>query len=209
MTGTAHRRVVVVGAGNVGAALGTNLLRLGHEVSFAQRRESKRPLPSGASRLPLEGAGREADLVVLAVPFPAVEDALVRLDLAADVVLVDATNPFGRQVPDGYPSGAALVAALAGPGARVVKAFNVLGAEHLADPVLPSGRRPLLPVAGDDPGARTEVAALARDMGFHAVEVGDLEGAALMEAAARYWGLLAHAGGLGRGFALVADQREE
>ena len=103
----------------------------------------------------------------------------------------------------------ALVAALAGPGVRVVKAFNVLGAEHLADPVLPDGHRPLLPVAGDDPRARAQVAALASDMGFHSVEVGELSAAALMESAARYWGLLAHAGGLGRRFALVALQRED
>lgn len=201
-------RIVVVGAGSVGAALGANLLRLGHEVRYAVRDGSTRPLPDGSTAVPLEGAGRDADLVVLAVPFAAVEEVAPLLELPPGSVLVDATNPFSRPVPAGYASAADLVAALAGPDVRVVKAFNVLGAEHMSEPPLPDGHRPVLPVAGDHPLARARVAALARDMGFDAVEVGDLSGAAVMEAAASYWGLLAFGGGLGRQFVLVADRRE-
>ncbi|MCB1250195.1 MAG: hypothetical protein R2699_11940 [Acidimicrobiales bacterium] len=102
---------------------------------------------------------------------------------------------------------AEVVRAAAPDGVRVVKAFNVLGAEHMADPELRDGARPVLPVASDDERARAEVAALADELGFDAVDVGGLDAAALLEEAARYWGLLAFAGGRGRQVVLVAHQR--
>lgn len=194
-------RVVIAGAGSVGRALGDNLSRLGHEVRYAVR------TPTADDTIALEGAADDADLTILAVPFEAVETVVRTLAPTDGAVLVDATNPFGRPLPDGVASGAALVAAAAGPQVRVVKAFNVLGVEHMAAPVLDDGFRPVLPVAGDDAPARRMVAELATAMGFDAVEVGGLEASGTLEEAARYWGLLAYAGGRGRGVVLVAHQR--
>jgi hypothetical protein len=173
---------------------------LGHHVRVA----SRTPGPDGIA---LDGAAAGADLTILAVPFPAVTEVVPRLGLRPGAVLVDATNPFGRPLPDGMPSGAAVVAAAAGDGVHVVKAFNVLGAEHMSDPLLPDGHRPLLPVAADADAARRLVAGLANDMGFDAVEINGLDNAGLLEEAARYWGLLAFNGGLGRSVVLVAHQR--
>jgi hypothetical protein len=192
--------VVIVGSGNVGTALAANLRSLGHHVRIA----SRTPGPDGIG---LDGAAADADLTILAVPFPAVTEVVPRLGLRPGSVLVDATNPFGRPVPDGLPSGTALVVKAAGDGVHVVKAFNVLGAEHMTEPPLPDGNRPLLPVAATDDSARHLVAGLANDMGFDAVEINGLDDAGLLEEAARYWGLLAFNGGLGRDFVLVAHQR--
>jgi predicted dinucleotide-binding enzyme len=193
--------VVVVGSGNVGTALTTNLRSLGHHVRIARRP------PLGDDEIGIDGAAAGADLTILAVPFGAISDVVPRLGLEAGAILVDATNPFGQPVPGGVANGAALVAAAAGDGVRVVKAFNVLGAEHMAAPPLPGGHRPLLPVAADDHSARHLVAALANEMGFDAVEIDGLAGAGLLEEAARYWGLLAFNGGLGRNVVLVAHRR--
>lgn len=202
MTATSEvdMKITIVGAGNVGQALARGLLRAGHDVRLAVRR----PVPDApAPTVAVPGSADGADVVVLAVPFVAVREAMADLAPPAGVVLVDATNPFGRPVPDGRASGAQYVASLA-PSARVVKAFNVLGAEHLADPELAGGVRALLPVAADDDAARALVRSLARDLGFDAVDVGGLAAAHLLEEAARYWGLLAGPGRLGRGFALAA-----
>jgi hypothetical protein len=193
--------VVIVGAGSVGSALGANLRTLGHEVRFAVRS------PRTDGDIGLEQAATGADVTILAVPFAAVDDVVPRLGLGPGAVLVDATNPFGRPLPDGVNSGAELVARAAGEGVHVVKAFNVLGAEHMAAPALPDGHRPLLPVAADDDAARQLVAELAVDMGFDAVPINGLDNAGLLEEAARYWGLVAFNGGLGRGVVLVAHQR--
>lgn len=192
--------VVIVGAGSVGTALARNLRRLGHRVRFARR-------TPGNEDIDLDRASVGADLTILAVPFDVVLDVVPRLGLSAGAVVVDATNPFGRPVPAGAATGAEAVATAAGPGIHVVKAFNVLGAEHLGDPVLPDGSRPLLPVAADDDDARSLVTGLASDMGFDAVPIRGLSNAGLLEDAARYWGLLAMNGGLGRDVVLVAHRR--
>lgn len=201
-----QRAVLVVGAGSVGRALGSNLVAHGYDVTFAVRRLDAE-FPAGTRAAELDGAGASADLVVLAVPFDAVAEVVPRLGLTPGTVLVDATNPFGRPIPEGLGSGADLVRRAAREGVAVVKAFNVLGAEHMADPPLLDGSRPVLPVAGDDAEARGRVADLARELGFDAVEVGGLDNAHLLEEAARYWGLLAFAGDRGRGVVLVAHQR--
>lgn len=198
--------VTVVGAGRVGRALGSNLLELGCSVRFAVRDLSTAQIPEGAGVVPIDGAAVGAGLTLLAVPFSTVTEIVPRLGLAPGQILIDATNPFGAD-NSGNPSGAAVVVAAAGRDVRVVKAFNVLGAEHMAHPVLPDGHRPLLPVASDDPTARRLVVELAESMGFDAIDVGGLDAAALMEQAARYWGLLAFAGQRGRAVVLVAHQR--
>lgn len=198
--------VLVVGAGNVGRALTANLVAHGHDVVLAVR-DLARAVPDGARSVALDGAAASSDLVVLAVPFDTVTSVVPRLALQPGTVLVDATNPFGRPLPDDAESGAQVVRRAAGEGVHVVKAFNVLGAEHMAHPPLRDGARPVLPVAGDDPTARQRVAALASELGFDAVEVGGLENAHLLEEAARYWGLLAFAGGRGREVVLVAHHR--
>lgn len=198
---TGRLRVVVAGAGNVGRALGRNLDGLGHEVRYAVR------APAGPDEVGIDGAATDADLTVLAVPFGAIDSVVPLLGLGDGAILVDATNPFGQPLPDGVASGAEHVARTAGAEVRVVKAFNVLGAEHMAHPPLADGSRPILPVASDDDEARRLVAELANAMGFDAVEVGGLGAAGVMEEAARYWGLLAFAGGRGRDLVLVAHHR--
>ncbi|HUH69921.1 MAG TPA: NAD(P)-binding domain-containing protein [Mycobacterium sp.] len=198
--------VTIVGAGPVGAALGTNLLRHGHQVRYAVRQQNT-TVPAGATTVPVDGSANGWDLTILTVPFAAVGEVVPTLGLQAGDVLIDATNPFEAQVPDGHLSGAEYVQQLAGDGVHVVKTFNVLGVEHMVDPALPGGDAPVLPVVTDDDEVRSRVVDLAREMGFDAVPAGGLPNAATTEAAALYWGLLAMTAGLGRDMALVARRR--
>lgn len=198
--------VTIVGAGPVGTALGTNLVGQGHRVRFAVRNKAIE-VPPDATTVSIDGCATGSDLTILAVPFPAVADVVPRLGLSDGDVLIDATNPFGEAVLDGYVSGTAYVQSLASAGVQVAKAFGVLGVEHMAEPSLPGGFAPVLPVAADDDAVRDRVVGLAREMGFNAVAVGGLDNAALLEQAALYWGLLAFTGGLGRNFVLVAHNR--
>jgi predicted dinucleotide-binding enzyme len=196
--------IAIVGAGSVGRALAQGFTGAGHEVVFGVR------TPAGSRQQGLraeqpEAAAAAADIVILAVPATAVVDLVPSLALRPGHVLVDATNAVGAPVPHGHETMGHLVASLAPAGVAVVKAFNTIGAEHLADGHLGEARA-FLPVAGDDAGVEV-VLPLAHSLGFDAVALGGREAFGLVEAHARLWIHLAFARGWGRsfGFAVVRD----
>ncbi|MFF3890316.1 NADPH-dependent F420 reductase [Streptomyces sp. NPDC001914] len=175
-------KIGFLGAGDVALALARQALATGHEVVLSNSRgpASLQPivsdLGSGASSGTREEAA-SADLVVLAVPWPAVPDALEGLPAWNGRILVDATNVFASLNPVtvadlGHRTGSEIVAHLA-PGAKVVKAFNSLFAQYIAAPRQPGGRVVLFH-AGDDATAKAEVAALAESFGFAPLDVGNL-----------------------------------
>jgi predicted dinucleotide-binding enzyme len=197
--------IAVIGAGSVGRALGRGLARLGHAVTFGVRDPADARHRDLASTATLRDAARHADLVVLAVPAPAVPAALADLDLRAGQVLVDATNAVGQPVPDGHATMGALVASLVADGVEVVKAFDTIGAEHLASGRV-AGVPAFLPVAGDPAGVEL-VVRLATDLGFAAAPLGGRECFGLVEDHARLWIHLAFRCAWGRdfGFAVVGS----
>jgi predicted dinucleotide-binding enzyme len=118
-------------------------------------------------------------------------------------VLLDCTNPLkpdltGLTVGD-ESSGAEMIAGWA-PGAKVFKVFNQTGFNIMADPVV-DGRESLMLFCGDDEASRPTVTSIIEDVGFEAVDFGDLSGARLLESLALTWIRLAYQCGLGRDFA--------
>lgn len=87
----------------------------------------------------------------------------------------------------------------------MVKAFNTIGAEAYAAPVI-DGRPAFLPVAGPAEAA-SHVAAVARSLGFDALVIGGPEAASLVEDFARLWIHLAFRTGLGRNFGFARVER--
>lgn len=192
-------RVAVIGAGNVGSALARGLARAGHRVTVGVRRPDRAgDLDSvGIKVTDTASAVADSGVVVLAVPVPALADAVASLGPLAGKVVVDATNAVGIPVPDGHDTVGAYVAVLA-PNAFVVKAFNTIGAEHLEDATV-DGVAVFLPIAGADEG-RPAVVALARSMGFDVADLGGPECIGMVEDAARLWIHLAFRRGWGRDF---------
>jgi 8-hydroxy-5-deazaflavin:NADPH oxidoreductase len=206
-------RVAVLGSGNVGQALGLGWTKAGHEVAFGSRspddEKAKALVEKAGGKVqvfPHEDAARAADVVVLALPFGALEEALKPLAAAlAGKVLIDATNPVRAPLPEGIASGAEAVASWV-PGARVVKAFNTTGAETMAEPRFGELRASML-LCGDDAQAREVAKGLARDLGFDDVDAGALSRASLLEGLARLWITLAMQEGHGRGIAFSLLRR--
>jgi hypothetical protein len=156
-------------------------------------------------------ASREAHVVVLAVPYPAVPDVLAAAGPLGGKVVLDVTNPVGQTGgqlvlgdTDGYGSGGERTAALA-PDARVVKSLNTVGFEIMDDPRL-GGRRAVMPLAGDDDAARAIVAELVEALGFEPLDVGPLLRARELEHQAILWIALA-AGSRGRNWAFGLLER--
>ena len=209
---TASRPIAILGAGNVGAALARNLVALGERVRFGVPDPGKhRDLAAalGAEVGSVADAIDGTDLVILAVPYAAA------LEIAAAVpdwqgrILVDATNPLAPGLSGltvGTTSSASEQIAARAANARVVKAFNVTGAENMADPGALDAPV-FMPVAGDDADARADVLALATRLGFDAVDAGPLRAARFTEAFAMTWIHLAFAGGQGRAWAFSRAQR--
>ncbi len=184
-------KIGIIGAGNIGGALGEIWTAKGDDVLYGVRPGSNAPGPSGT----IAQAASHGEVVALAVPWPAVQDVLREAGNLDGKVLVDCTHGGW----DSSSSGAKKIAGWA-PGARVVKAFNQTGYENLRHPDF-GGHPALTLVAGDDVEAKTIVLALGRDAGLDMVDAGPLASAGLLEGLASLWIQLAFRQGLGRDFA--------
>jgi predicted dinucleotide-binding enzyme len=205
-------RIAVIGAGNVGSTLGRRWADAGHEVAFGVRDRSAPKyagLHAQAKLMNVREAPVGANIVVLATPWDATQAAVVEAGDLSGKILVDCTNPLKPNLAGlthGHDtSGGELVAQWA-PGAKVVKAFNTVGFNIMADPVL-EGRRAVMYVAGDDAEARRTVAMIAEDIGFEAVEAGGLASARILEPFALLWISSAYRFGLGGDFAFSIVRR--
>ena len=204
----------IIGAGNVGAALGHAFTQRGEHVVFGVPDPGKyagmaAKLGALAKVTTSAEAIAASDVVILAVPYAAAAAVAQSVPDWKGKILVDATNPLGPGLSGlsigTTTSGAEEIARLA-TGARVVKAFNTTGAENMADARYPGGT-PIMPVCGDDAGARAKVVALATMIGFDAVDCGGLSAARYLEPFAMTWIHMAIRMGLGRRFAFARLRR--
>ncbi len=171
----------ILGSGAIGTALARRFAAKGIEVSLANTKgpASLTDLVGELGSLVKPVTSAEAllaDVVILAIPFDAVPEAVKGVEWGGRIV-VDATNAidFPAFTPRDLKGRLSTqIVADAAPGARVVKAFNTLFAALLgADPAVPGGRRVLF-VSGDDASARTAVVDLIERFGFAAVDLGGL-----------------------------------
>jgi predicted dinucleotide-binding enzyme len=172
----ADRSVGIIGAGRIGQAMARIARRAGRQVVISNSRGPQsltsvvEELGDGVSAGTVSDASA-ADIVVLAVPWPRVSQAVESLEWDAQIV-IDPTNDFDPSDLDGRTS-SEVVADLVAPS-RVVKAANTLGAGILgSDPHEAGGQRVIF-VSGDDGSAKSEVAALFEEAGFFVVDLGGL-----------------------------------
>jgi predicted dinucleotide-binding enzyme len=186
------KSVGIVGAGHIGQVMARIALRAGRQVVIANSRGPEslaqlvQELGGGVSAGTVEDAAA-ADIVVLAVMWPDVPQAVEGLDWEGRI-LIDPTNDFDPSDLNGRTS-SEVVAELVAP-ARVVKAGNTLGAAVLAsDPKQAGGQRVIF-LSGDDAEAKSEVVALFADAGYFVLDLGGLrEGGQMQQFGAPLAGL--------------------
>ena len=165
------QKIGIVGKGNVGKALQAGAQRAGYET---------RMIGKGGG---VKDTAAWADVVILAVPFGALDAVAAEIGAAANgKPVVDATNVLTKEggLAVGFTTSGAEQLQKKMPGAHVVKAFNTIFAQNMGTGKVKN--TPLfMPAAGDDAKAREAVLQIARDIGFDAVDAGPLSNARLLE----------------------------
>ncbi|MBW4582807.1 MAG: NADPH-dependent F420 reductase [Tildeniella nuda ZEHNDER 1965/U140] len=194
-------KIGIIGAGNMGAALGKLWANAGHHVIFSYSRDEAklRELAIEAGKTAKAGtvqaAVADSDVVLLAVWLPTLEAVIQTagsLDGKIIITCVSGLQPdfTGQTIgiaTDLKTSVAEIIQQLA-PGAKVVEAFNTTFAEILASDSRQFGSdMPNVFYCGDDSEAKQVVAGLIEECGYESVDAGNLMVARTLETLATAW----------------------
>lgn len=183
--------IAVIGTGSVGSALGPRFASLGHDIVYGSRTpdsEHVRALVAatgdGASATTQAEAARQADMVLLALPWTVAEEVVIGLGDLTGKILIDPINP--RTVDDEgwtdfptYTSNAERLQILA-PGAKVVKAFSTISVDTMIDVTLVD--HPItIPIVGNDAEAKAIVAEICEALGYETLDFGPVRYAHILE----------------------------
>jgi 8-hydroxy-5-deazaflavin:NADPH oxidoreductase len=179
-------KVLVIGAGNMGSAFVKQISAAGHQVSVTAAKVAALAAQyPGVKAVASASAAEGQDVVVLATGYADAVSALQSVGNLQGKVVVDITNPL---TPDymgltlGHSTSASEEIAKAIPGAYVVKAFNTLFAQVLAQgSTLADGSKATVFYAGDEDSAKQSVRALAESLGFATADAGGLKNARYLE----------------------------
>jgi NADPH-dependent F420 reductase len=179
-------KVAIIGTGRMGRGFATALAPK-HEVTVGSRdpnRAHQVASKTGAARgTTYAEAAADAEVVILTVPWTAMEDTLGQLGELEGTVVVDVSFPYRKAEREALHKRGSSTAEQVQrrlPRARVVKGWNHVFAQHLTAPEVEGIAASVL-IAGDDPQAKQTVFALATDMGFHPVDVGPLKATRQLE----------------------------
>ena len=180
---SAKMKIGTVGSGRGGSAIGGAWGKAGHEVMFssldleADKKLAARLGAGARAGTPREAAAFGAVLLVT-VPYTALPGLGRDLgDLIKGKIIIDTSNPIvardGEMAVAAREKGAGIASQEFLPGARIVRAFNAIGAARMAEAANKS-ELVGMPIAGDDPDAISVVPALIRDVGYEPVLAGTL-----------------------------------
>ncbi len=163
----------IIGTGNMGKAIGGVLADGGSAVSYITKDQ--------VGTTPLDG-----DVVVLAVPYPAIAGILTAYgDQFAGKVVVDITNPLNFETFDSLvvPAGSSAAAEIQSqlPNSDVLKAFNTTFAATLGSKQVGSNKTTVL-IAGENSSAKQLLAGAVEAGGVNAIDAGSLARAHELEA---------------------------
>ena len=186
--------IAIIGTGNVGAAIGRACARSGHQIIFGVRDQNSdkvRALTAeiGAPAASVKDAAAACEVVVLAAAWEATRGIIEQLGDLTGKIVIDTNNPLlpglaGMSI--GTTDSAAEQIARWATGARVVKAFNHIGALHMGNAQFGEQAASMF-ICGDDADAKATVGGLLKEIGFDVVDAGPLTNARLLEPLALLW----------------------
>jgi predicted dinucleotide-binding enzyme len=171
----------IVGSGHIGRTLGRLWAKAGHKVFFSFSHDRRnleqlaRECGNGARAVTPYDAVRCSEIVLFSVPWDAIEEAVKQIGRFEGQAVIDTTNPFidarmnVQDFPENDSSSESVARRL--EGAKVIKAFNTIPADTLANR---SKQGLAIFMAGDYPAMKKKVAQLIEDAGFVPFDVGPL-----------------------------------
>ncbi|MCO6056808.1 NADPH-dependent F420 reductase [Pseudomonas sp. MOB-449] len=201
--------ITLVGTGNMGSAFAAQLSKAGHHVRITGRNLSKAQTVAAqhanVAAYPASEALGDSEVVIVATAYSDAVNALRSLGNLNGKVVIDITNPLSADYMSltiGHSTSAAEEIALAIPEVQLVKAFNTLFAQVLADgPSFSDGQRGSVFIASDSERAKQSAVSLAQSMGFDTVDAGGLKNARYLEPLAGLNIYLGYGAGLGTSIA--------
>ncbi len=182
----------IVGAGNIGGNCARQFVRAGHQVVLSFSRDPDRLAALAGELGPLASVGSpeqaaRCDVVVVSVPWGTIDDVIAQVGSFQGRIVIDTTNQFSRSGPvDLGGRTAARHNAERFVGARYTKSFNTLTSAFQAASAGREGDdRVVQWVCGDDAEAKQIVCSLIDGIGYAAVDLGGIDGCAVMEAPRR------------------------
>lgn len=191
-------KVGIIGSGDVGKRLGDSFVDLGHQVKIGTRDAGK--LADWASRHgkhasvgSFADAAKFGDIVVIATLWTGTQSAIEMAgpENMAGKVVIDVTNPldYSTMPPTlsiGHTDSAGETVQRLLPGAKVVKAFNIVGNPHMYKPKFTEGR-PTMFICGNDDSAKKMVTDILTAFGWESIDIGGIESSRLLEPLAMLW----------------------
>lgn len=202
-------KIAIIGTGNVGGALATQWAKKGHEILLGVQNTSQfkgmQLLQNAHTTVhSINEAAQAAEVILIAVPPPAIFGIVEQLGDVRGKTIIDATNSV-RMAPDSYPT--VYHCLCDKTAAEVVKCFNSTGFENMLNPVY-NGQGIDMFMAGDSDVAKGVAHQLALDCGFSTcMDFGKGDKVELLEKLALSWINLAIMQGHGRNMAFKVLRR--
>ncbi len=183
-----NSKVAVIGLGNIGKVVATNLVKGNRPVIIASRKLEDaqvlaQKLGSLATAAETVDAIKQADIVVLSVWFNTIKEFMTKY--ASELkgkIIIDPSNPIAPDENGGFKkiigeneSAGEIISALVPDGAKFAKALGTLGAASLKSAAFQTPEKAVLFYATDDTSINDEVEQLIRDNGFEPVRVGGID----------------------------------
>ena len=185
---TQKSKVTVIGLGNIGTAVATNLVKGNRSVIIADRKIEKakklaQQLGNLARPLEIAAAIKEADIIVLAIWFSAIKELLHQYATELEgKIIVDPSNPIAPDEKGGFKkiigekeSAGKILSSLLPRNAKLAKTLGTLGVASLAGAAFQKPEAAVLFYASDDTSINADIEQLICDNGFEPVRIGGID----------------------------------
>jgi 8-hydroxy-5-deazaflavin:NADPH oxidoreductase len=204
---TQKSKVAVIGLGNIGTVVATNLVKGNRSVIIADRTLEKanalsNKLGNLAEPATIAVAVKEAEIIVLAIWFDGIKEFFK--SYAAELqgkIIVDPSNPIApdekggfKKIIDKDQSAGQVLSSLLPQKAKLAKALGTLGAASLEKAAFQQPEKAVEFYATDDISINNQIEELIHDNGFEPVRIGGLDQSIRIEV----FGDLHEFGALGR-----------